>query len=66
MLDCIEPYLEARVLLKDGRGEFHVQITPDHMTEEHKYQFEIDQSYLSGLIRELENVLQRFPLRGEM
>lgn len=63
-LACIEPYLHAKVELKDGRGTFALEITPDHLTQEHKFRFEVDQSYLPELIADLERLLMEYPLRG--
>lgn len=65
VLACMEPNLSARIWLKDGRGEFILNITPDHVSQEHRYTFQIDQSYLRELIFGLEDVLKRFPIRND-
>ncbi len=42
-----------------------VRITPDNLTQSHSFEFEIDQSYLPGVIAQCGDVLFRFPVRGE-
>lgn len=64
-LECIEP--ELCVELKAGSlGHIliKVEITPDHMTQEHTFLFELDQSYLPDLIRDCRKVLVDYPIRG--
>ncbi len=63
-LDCIEPYLNAKIDLKDGRGSMVVEITPDHLRQQHRFDFEVDQSYLPALISSLERVRRKYPIRG--
>jgi hypothetical protein len=41
-----------------------VEITPDHMTQEHNFQFEVDQSYLPSLIESCRKVLAKYPIKG--
>jgi hypothetical protein len=65
-LDCIEPNLNAKIDLKDGRGQLVVHITPDHLMQQHRFTFEIDQSYLPELTGALEKVLREFPVRGKL
>jgi hypothetical protein len=48
-----------------GRLSMRVEITPDHMTQEHNFQFEIDQTYLAGLIESCRKVLAKYPIRGK-
>jgi|JI10StandDraft_1071094.scaffolds.fasta_scaffold12682_12 hypothetical protein len=64
-LPCIEPHLY--VILQAGslgHVTMEVSITPDNMTQEHKFIFEIDQSYLPSLISQCEDVLKEYPVRG--
>jgi hypothetical protein len=64
-LHCMEPYMGATVRLgKTGSGSLSVSITPDNLKERHEFEFEFDQTYLPRTIRELEGILDRFPLRG--
>ncbi len=50
-LVSIEPELCVELQVKElGQISMRVEITPDHMTQEHSFQFEIDQSYLGSVI----------------
>lgn len=65
ILECMEPGLA--VTLKGaslGAVEMKVEITPDHLTQEHKFTFLIDQSYLDPLSSQCARLLQAFPIRG--
>jgi hypothetical protein len=65
-LACMEPNLRAKVSLdRLGRGELAVNIAQDHLREQHTFKFDFDQSYLSGLIRQLGHVLAEYPIRGD-
>ena len=64
-LACMEPELGAKVTLdKLGRGSLAVCITPDHLNEHHAFTFDADQSFLPGVIRNLENILDKYPIKG--
>ena len=41
-----------------------VDITPDHLQQRHVFHFEIDQSYLPGLIRQCDRIVRDHPPRG--
>lgn len=64
-LACMEPEigvtLKARSL---GAVEMEVQITPDRLTQEHRFIFAIDQSYLPPLASQCVRLLSDFPIRG--
>ena len=65
-LDCMEPALH--VSLKSttlGHITMEVSITPNHMSQRHWFQFEIDQSYLLPLLQQCGAVLQRYPIIGK-
>ncbi len=64
-LACIEPYLNAKIHLEDGRGTLVVNITPEHLTQQHQFVFEVDQSCLPELISGLERLLKEYPVRGK-
>lgn len=66
-LDCAEPNLGMTLSASDRRGGIRadVSLTPDHLRQEHTFAFDIDQSYLPDIIRQIRGVLERFPLRGE-
>lgn len=64
-LHPLEPNL--RVRLKCGStGEIltEIELTPDHLTQTHTFKLQLDQTYLPGIIRQLETILERFPVRG--
>lgn len=63
-LDCMEPYLSVRLDLDErGHVNMDVLITPELVNQEHKFCFEVDQSYLPGLIQNCRKVLTDFPIR---
>jgi hypothetical protein len=50
-LVSLEPELSVELKMSGfGQIEMKVEITPDHMRQEHSFQFELDQSYLQELI----------------
>ncbi len=63
-LASIEPNLHIELQVHTlGQIEMQVSITPDHMTENHEYQFQIDQSYLSDVVNQLKRVLSKYPVK---
>jgi len=42
-----------------------VLITPDNLTQEHSFEFEIDQSYLAGIAAQCRSIADAYPVRGE-
>jgi hypothetical protein len=60
----LEPELRIVMKATDSLGHFEltIEITPDHLTQEHKFQFEIDQSYLPALLSQCREVLELFPV----
>lgn len=64
-LECIEPNLHAEVKMQSkGRAVLTVNITPDHLLEKHEFIFEIDQSYFALLISDVENVMNKYEVKG--
>lgn len=64
-LQCMEPYIAVTLkAVSLGAVEMEVQITPNQLTQEHKFRFEIDESYLQPLSSQCAHVLHAFPLRG--
>jgi hypothetical protein len=64
-LACMEPALS--VTLKSGslgHITMEVSITPDHMTQRHWFQFEIDQSYLPLFVKQCQSILQAYQIKG--
>jgi len=67
-LPTIEPELAVKIEgKKEKRGHLscEVRLTGEHMTERHQYSFEIDQSYLPGLLAQLAAVFRALPIRYE-
>ncbi len=65
-LDPLEPNLQLSLASEDEVGHIilRVTITPDHFAQSHSFEFDIDQSYLPGLIAESATVLKEHPVRG--
>lgn len=65
-LDPLEPALSALIDSPDSLGHLRlwVEITPDHLHQKHVFDFEIDQSYLPGLITQCEQIGREYPVRG--
>ncbi|WP_343760271.1 WapI family immunity protein [Deinococcus depolymerans] len=64
-LHPLEP--DLRVHLECGStGQLltEIELTPDHPTQSHIFELELDQTYLPGIIRQLDTILERFPVRG--
>jgi hypothetical protein len=65
-LACIEPNLSVVLTATSpGHVTLDVSITPDHLTQKHWFQFNIDQSYLPSLIAACRSILEAYPLRVE-
>jgi len=66
-LECIEPNVAIQLKMAQlGQVEMWVKITPEHLHQEHCFKFEIDQSYLAGLIKELKTIFRCYPIRGSV
>lgn len=64
-LKCMEPYIDLKIeMLNLGHCELQVSITPDHLYQNHLFIFDLDQSYLPSLIKNLELILASYPLKG--
>jgi len=65
-MDPIEPELRFAVKTTDSLGhlELTVEITPDHLSQEHTFQFEIDQSFLPSIVAQCRELLEHFPYRN--
>lgn len=65
VLHSHEPNIVVRLLTADRSGHVtvEVELTPDHLTQEHRFEFEIDQSYLPSIIAQCQQLLERYPLR---
>jgi len=60
-LGGIEPELFATIEVPDRLGHIRVrvEITPDYLRQQHKFEFELDQSYLPDVIRDCKKLLSR-------
>jgi hypothetical protein len=59
-LDCMEGNLALAIESVGSLGNMRVtvDITPDLMTQKHHFEFELDQSYLSAFLNELDATLK--------
>jgi hypothetical protein len=62
----LEPELKISLEVADRLGHIRaqVEITPEYLVQAHWFEFEIDQSYLSGIIQQCSAILQEYPIRG--
>jgi hypothetical protein len=65
-LEPFEPELRIVLEATDQMGHIRadVELTPEHLTQTHRMQFEIDQSYLPEIIEQCAAVLRAYPVRG--
>lgn len=65
-LDPLEPELRVSLETVDSLGHICVQveITPDHLAQAHRFEFEVDQGYLPRIVRQCSAIVQQFPIRG--
>lgn len=65
-LEPIEPELKISLKIADRLGHIRtqVEITPNNLTQSHWFEFEIDQSYLPGIIQNCAAIVQKYPIRG--
>lgn len=62
-----EPELKVSLETSDGVGHIRmlVEITPDHLRQSHRMEFEVDQSYLPGIIQQCSRIVEEYPIRGQ-
>jgi len=66
VLPCLEPELSMKLEASNfGQIKMTVTITPDNLNQEHKFVFEIDQSYLPDLISSCKKVIDRYNIKGK-
>jgi hypothetical protein len=64
-LDCTEPNL--RVVLQVERRSHvavTVDITPDHLAQEHRIRFDLDRTHLPSILTSCRELLVRYPIRA--
>jgi hypothetical protein len=61
-LDGIDPELLATIEISDRLGHLKliVNITADHLRQQHRFEFELDQSHLPSMIEQCKTVLSQF------
>jgi hypothetical protein len=63
-LACIEPTLKVKLTCSSvGHIEVAVEITPDHMTQRHRFVFSSDQTYLQSAIKGCQTILEKYPVK---
>jgi hypothetical protein len=62
----MEPEL-AVILTAEGLGHITmvVAMTPDHLSQAHRFTFVIDQSYLLSVIDSCQTLLRQYPVKGQ-
>ncbi|PYS66814.1 MAG: hypothetical protein DMF69_24965, partial [Acidobacteria bacterium] len=66
-LVSLEPELSVELKMNGlGQIQAKVEITPDPMTQQHSFEFELDQSYLESLIASLRSLLATYPVKGKV
>jgi len=67
LLEPIEPGFGIRLRCVDRLGHLsaHIDITPEHLTQSHTIEFEIDQSYLPGIVAACSRIVDNYPVRGQ-
>jgi hypothetical protein len=65
-LPCMEPELGV-TLTAEGRGHITmvVAITPDHLSQAHRFTFTLDQSYLPPVMDYCRTLLRQYPIKGQ-
>ena len=65
-LSSVEPELRLMLSYADtlGHVEGWLELTSDHLREEHRFKIELDQTHLPELIRQLRAIETEFPTRG--
>jgi hypothetical protein len=65
-LVSLGPELSVELSMSElGHIAMTVEITPDHMNQQHSFQFELDQSYLEALISSCRGVLEKYPIKSK-
>ena len=65
-LKPIEPNFAVNMTItKMGQIAVSVHLSPNHLTQAHRFDFTIDQSHLPPLIGQLESIVKAFPIKGK-
>lgn len=62
-----EPELKVSLEVTDSIGHIRalVELTPDHLRQSHRFEFEVDQSYLPSIIKQCAEIVREYPIRGQ-
>ncbi|MFM6127276.1 MAG: hypothetical protein ACKPBV_00725 [Sphaerospermopsis kisseleviana] len=62
----LEPDLKVSLEATDSLGHIRaqVEITPDYVLQSHRFDFEVDQTYLPGVIKQCSEIVNEYPIRG--
>lgn len=64
-LDCMEPMLRVEVACCSlGSVQVIVEITPDHVTQSHRFVYDLDQTYLGLAMEGCQRILAKYPVRN--
>src|SRR5262249_44995106 len=65
LLSSYEPNLKAAIRPSDDIGHLtlRVEITPEHMAQDHRFDMALDQSFLPALIHQCREVVMNYPIR---
>ncbi len=64
LLETHEPDLAVRVHARHlGQVDVEVGISPNHLQQDHRFKFELDQTHLAPAAKQLESILERWPVR---
>jgi hypothetical protein len=65
-LPCMEPEFAVTLTAQElGHITMVVAITPDHLSQPHRFTFTIDQSYLPQVIDSCRTLLRQYPVKGQ-
>jgi len=66
VLEPMEPNLRLCLTRADDAGHIsgEVDITPDQLLQDHSFRFDLDQSYLPGIIQQCRAIIRDFPVVG--
>lgn len=61
----LEPNLKVSLEATDSLGHIRaqVEITPDHLSQSHRFECEVDQTFLPGIIKQCSEIVQEYPIR---
>ncbi|WP_420421960.1 WapI family immunity protein [Simkania sp.] len=64
-VEFMEPHLGFELVMSTlGQCTVVISMTPDNITEEHRFVCQLDQSYFPAVIAELQQILTTYPFKG--